>query len=218
MNNYVVGNGDFAILLKKYLYTTLNISVDGFTVSGDVIKSGRIEDVPVIPTEEMLKICDPDNCTLYMGIGYRNMNQIKEKTYLEYKNLGYSFSNYIHPSAIIGHEVKIGEANNIFDGVIIQGGASIGNANLIYGGALVGHDTVIGNYNSMTVRSCLAGYVKVGNNCFIGANSTVRDHLTIADFTLIGAGTYVDADTKPNDVVVHSKSYVLEGRSSLEFI
>lgn len=218
MKHYVVGNGDFAVLIKKYLYSTHDIAIDGFTVSGDIIKCDVVDNAPVIPTEEMLKTCDPGNCTLYMGIGYRSMNRIKEKVYLDYKKLGYSFSNYVHPSAIIGPEVEIGEANNIFDGAILQACVSIGNANLVYGGALVGHDTVVGDYNSMTVRSCLAGFVKVGNNCFIGANSTVKDHLKISDYTLIGAGTYVSEDTRPYEVVVHSKSYVLEGRNSLEFM
>ena len=66
------------------------------------------------------------------GVDY--LNQIKEKEFQRYKDKGYDFVNYIHPTAIIEKDVVIGEGNNIFEGVIIQSGVRIGNANLIYGG------------------------------------------------------------------------------------
>lgn len=218
MKYFIVGNGDFAIMLQRYLKNTRDICIEGFTVQKEIINAETINGLPVISTEEMVNIHHPDDCKLILGIGYRNMSRIKESEYHRYTKLGYDFINYIHPSAIIEKDVVLGRGNNIFEGVIIQSGVKMGDANHIYGGAMVAHDTEMGNFNFVSVKSCIAGCTKIGNNCFFGANSTVRDHLAIADYTLVGAGTYLSRDSEPYQVIVEPKSYVLEGKSSLEFI
>lgn len=218
MEYLIVGNGDYARMMNLYLQNTKNISVVGFTVVKAIVSEKKIDGIPVFSAEDILRLYNPIECKLIMGIGYRNMNQIKEREYNRYKDMGYSFVNYIHPTAIIENDVTLGEGNNIFEGVIIQAGTIIGNANLIYGGSLIAHENIIGNFNSFSVKACVAGCTKIGNNCFLGANSTIRDHITIADFTLVGAGAYVDTDTNCYDVVVPQKSIRLKDRKSLEFI
>ena len=44
--------------------------------------------------------------------------------------MGFSFENYIHPSAIISRYVKWGEGKNILDGVIIESGVEIEDGNI----------------------------------------------------------------------------------------
>ena len=214
----IVGNGEYARMLCRYLKLTHDIEVAGFTVPGQIASDRMIDGKPVIPAESVADLYDPEENRLIMGIGYRNMNNIKEQEYSRYKAIGYCFDNYIHPTAIIEKDVVLGEANNIFEGVIIQSGVRIGNANLIYAGAMIAHETIIGDYNSVSVKACIAGCVRIGNNCFIGANSTVRDHIDIASYTLAGAGAYVDKDSQQYSVIASQKSCVLEGKSSLEFI
>ena len=41
--------------------------------------------------------------------------------------MGYSFENYIHPSAIVSRDAILGEGNNILDGVIIESGVEMGD-------------------------------------------------------------------------------------------
>lgn len=218
MKYYIVGNGSYSKMLYRYLRSTSDIEVKGFTVAEEFIKQNIIEGLPVVSTNDLSEGDDLSEVRLLMGIGYRNMNKIKEREYNRYKTKGFSFDNYIHPTAIIEKNVVIGEANNIFEGVIIQEGVKIGNGNLIYGGSLIAHESVIGDFNSVSVKSCIAGCTIIGNNCFIGANSTVRDHLTIADYTLVGAGTYVASDTDEYNVVVTDKGRILEGKRSIDYI
>ncbi len=218
MKYFIVGNADYAVMIGNYLKNTTKISIDGFTVKGEIIKEHSLNGFPVIPAESMQKLYPPDDCSLLMGIGYRRMNQIRETEYRRYKDMGYTFINYIHPTAIIEKDVVIGEANNIFEGVIIQSGVKMGDANNAYGGAMIAHDTQLGSFNFLSVKACVAGCVHVGNHCFMGANSTVKDHIEISDYTLIGAGAYANKSSNPYDVIAAPKASVLEGRSSLEFI
>ena len=209
----IVGNGDYAKMLNRYLQRTTNISISGYTVPKDIIDKTTIDGIPVVPIEKIKDNFCPDKCKLFMGIGYRNMNQIKEKEYIKYKNLGYSFENYIHPTAIIENNVILGEGNNIFEGVIIQDSTVIGNVNLIYAGVMIAHETIVGNYNSFSANSCIAGCARIGNNCFLGANSTIRDHISLSDYTFVGASAYVEKNTNLYDVIVPSKSMILKGKS-----
>lgn len=218
MKYLIVGNGDYAVMMNRYLKNTTEICIDGFTVKKEIITENTVAGIPVVPAEDMPELYHPSDCRLIMGIGYRKMNQIKENEYRRYKDMGYEFINYIHPTAIIEKDAALGEANNVFEGVIIQSGVKIGDANLIYGGAMIAHDTELGNFNSVSVKACIAGGTRVGNNCFVGANSTIRDHIQISDYTLVGAGAYVNKDSKPYDVIAAPKSSVLDGRNSLEFI
>ena len=112
----------------------MGIDTDAFSVEGDIITEGFIDKTPVISSDRILNLYDPGVTKLIMGIGYRDMNQIKEREFIRYKGMGYCFDNYIHPTSIVDKSVKMGEGNNIFEGVIIQESVMIGDANLIYGG------------------------------------------------------------------------------------
>lgn len=218
MKYLIVGNGDYARMMRRYLANGKSANIEGFVVPEEFITESTLDGLPIYSAERVLNLYQSDTCRLVMGIGYRNMNRIKEKEFLRYKNMGYHFINYIHSTAIIEDDVIIGEGNNIFEGVIIQEGVRIGNGNLVYGGSLIAHETVVGNFNSLSVKACVAGCSRIENNCFIGANATIRDHITLASYTLVGAGTYADKSTNPYAVVVGSKAKVLDDKKSVEFI
>lgn len=214
----ILGNGDYAKMICRYLRETMSIVVSAYTVVNDIINDSYIDGIPVLSTDVVATKYDPKDTIIFMGIGYRKMNQIKANEYIRYKKMGYYFGNYIHPTAIIGNSVEIGEANNVFEGVIIQEGVKIGNANLIYGGAFIAHECIIGSYNTISVKACVAGCTKIGDNCFVGANATIRDHVSINNYTLIGAGAYADVSTEKYNVIAPIKSIILEGKNSVEFI
>lgn len=219
MFNYlIVGTGDYAKMLRRYLNNTMDVDILAFTVKNEQLTEKELDGKRIIQAADLQDYYNSENTKLIMGIGYREMNQIKQRQYNIYKEMGYSFDNYIHPTAIIDSSVKMGEGNNIFEGVIIQEGVRIGNSNLIYGGSLVAHESNVGDFNSLSVKVCVAGCSTIGNNCFIGANATIRDHIFIKDFSLVGAGAYVDSSTEEYNVVVPNKSVVLANRSSLEFL
>lgn len=218
MKCFIVGNGDYSLMLRRYFQNTEGEDIDGFTVPERIIDEESIAGKPVIAGEQIADLYPPKDYCLIMGIGYSGMNRIKEQEFNRYKAIGYRFMNYVHPTAIIEKDVVMGEGNNIFEGVILQSGVKIGHGNLIYGGAMVAHDTKLGNFNSLSVKACVAGCTCIGNNCFIGANATVRDHINLANFTLLGAGAYLNRDSDAYEVIVAPKAETLKGRSSLEFI
>lgn len=213
----IVGNGSYARMMKRYMGFS-DKDITSYVVESKYIKSEYLDDVPVIAMEQITEYFPPSNVNLVMGIGYRQMGEIRRQVFNHCKSLGYSFYNYIHPTAIIEQNVILGEGNNILEGVIIEESVKIGDANLIFGGSIIAHESQIGNFNSFSVRSVIAGCTNITDNCFIGAGATIRDHIIINEYTLIGAGSYANCDTKAYSVLAAPKSVLLEGRTSTDYL
>lgn len=214
----IVGNGVYAQMLNRYIKLTDFGIVDGYVVEKKCIDKEYIDDKKVYPLEEIGKYFSAGNIKLIMGIGYKNMGNIRKRVYEICKNKGYLFENYIHPTAIVAEDLIIGEGNNIFEGVLIQMGTKIGNCNLIYGKSVIGHDSEIGDFNSISLNVTVAGNVDIKNNCFLGAGAVTKDHITISDYALVGAGGYAFKSLEEFQVVSTPKNYIIKNKISTEYI
>ena len=123
---------------------------------------------------------------------------------------GANIVSVIHPSAVVGSNVKIGKGVFLAAGSIVIWGATVGDGVIINTAASVDHDCVVGAYSHVSVGAHLAGHVKVGDYCFIGAGSTVKNVISIAPGTRIGAGAVVvkNIDTPGTYVGVPAKLMV----------
>ncbi len=92
-------------------------------------------------------------------------------------------NNRIHPTAIIGKNVQIGENNSIGAFCIIEGDVTIGDNNVIYPHVLIGSDAQM-HFND------LKGKNNVEKKVIIGDENYIREFVTIHspsyDATLIG--------------------------------
>ena len=217
-NFVIIGNGSYAAMMKRYIDLTQFGTVHAFAIEKSFIDSPIIFDTPVIAIDSLCQLFDTSDIQLIMGIGYSQMGNIRKRIFEQCKQWGYTFANFIHPTAIIASNVRIGEGNNILEGVIIEESVCIGDANLFLGGSLIAHETSIGNYNTFSVKSVVAGVVTIKNNCFIGAASTIKDHITLNNYALIGASAYAFKDIDEYRVVVPSKSVILNDQISTDYL
>ena len=123
-------------------------------------------------------------------------------------------NNYIHPTAIIGDNVQLGEDNYIGEYCVIKGNTIIGNNNRFEAFCSIGTEpehkeyfgepnqgVVIGNYNTIrefcTINSGCEKPTILHNNIVmlrgshIGHDSTVYDHCTISCNVLVGGHTLI---------------------------
>lgn len=214
----VVGNGSYAQMMEQYIRLSDFGRVVAYVVDEPYILEPEINGIRVLTFECMREEYAPETIRLIMGIGYTKMASVRKEKFEQCKTWGYVFENYIHPTATISPDVIIGEGNNILENVIIEVGVKIGNANLFFGGSTIGHESTVGNFNTFSLRSVIAGCVKIKDNCFFGAASTVKDHVEIEDYVLLGATAYGFKDIKEYSVVVPAKSVVLEGKKSIDYL
>jgi UDP-N-acetylglucosamine acyltransferase len=108
--------------------------------------------------------------------------------------------NIIHPSAIIGKRVELGEGNEIGPGCFIEDGVVIGSRNRLWMNVYVGPGTTIGDDNQIQMGAVVGhapqdlafqggpSYTK------IGSRNTIREYVTIHRGTKDGTSTAIGDD------------------------
>lgn len=138
--------------------------------------------------ENLKKIKDYKEKKYVLAIG---SNEVRVKLS---KSLNLDYITLIHPSAILGSKISIGEGTVIMAGAIINSFSEIGNHSIINTGAIVEHDCKIGDYVHISPRVVMAGRVSVENETWIGVGSTVIQGIKIGKNVLVGAGSVVIKD------------------------
>jgi len=114
----------------------------------------------------------------------------------------FNFINAIHPSVIIGNNVKIGCGVVAMAGCIFNPKATIGDFTFFATGAQVEHDCVIEDFASISAGSITGGYVKIGKYSAITLGVTIMDRIEIGENTVVGSGSLV-TKSLPNNVLAY---------------
>lgn len=218
MENLIIyGNGKIAKIVYHFLKKHFNIVA--FTVDNEFIQELNIETIPVVPFENVEKSYNIKNHKIIIAVGYVQMNNIREQKYLEAKEKGYQFVNYIHHSVDIHDNVVIGENNIILDHVTIQPYASIGNNNFIWSNAVVAHGSTIGDVNWVTSGVVISGDSTIKSKCFLGVNATIGHNIVVENENFIGANTLVTKNTKEKEVFIskEGEKFRLDSKRFLQF-
>jgi len=214
MKSIIVGTTDLANQLYFHIKKHNAADVVAFAVNRDYIQNDTFLDLPVVELETLEQCYPPNEYNIYIAIGYKQMNLVRQRIYEFLNDKGYEFPNFIHPSVITDYE-SIGEANIILANTAIDCFSKVGNGNIFFQSSVIGHNCVVGNFNLISANVCICGHAQVGNNCFIGASSTVKNTAIVRDKTLIGAGIYISKNSKVEQVFVSPKCLSLD-RSSLD--
>ena len=132
-----------------------------------------------------------------VAIGSNSLRKsiVNENSHLHWKSL-------IHPTAIIGTNVSIGEGTVVMAGAIIQHSSIIGKHCIINTGACIDHDCNIEDYVHIAPNASIAGNVTIKEGSFIGVGSAIINNITIEQWCIIGAGSVLINDLKSNITVV----------------
>lgn len=146
--------------------------------------------LPVIgePTEA---VKHKDNADFFVAIGN---NAMREKIQEQLESEGISVVSLVHPSAIIGSEVKIGHGSAIMPNVVINSSSVIGKSCIINTRSSLDHDNLLGDYVHISPGASLAGTVKVGKGSWLGIGSIVSNNINICSGCKLGAGAVVVKD------------------------
>ena len=198
----IIGTGLFPSVAKDYFNQMSKYQVVAFACHKEFKRENEIYDLPLVTVEELTKTHPPEKFEVFVGIGYKNMNKIRQATYEELKDRGYRFAVFVHPDIRIYDSTTLGDNVFIFEDNTIQPFTTIGYNTILWSGNHVGHHSVIGNHCFISSHVVISGSCKVGNNVFIGVNATLHDSITISDECLIGAGAIISKDTKPKEAFV----------------
>jgi sugar O-acyltransferase (sialic acid O-acetyltransferase NeuD family) len=128
----------------------------------------------------------------------------------------FKFVNAIHPSVIIGNNVKLGIGIVAMAGCIFNPKSTIGDFTFFATGAQIEHDCQIGDFSSISAGSVTGGHVKLGKFSAITLGVTVVDRLEIGENTVIGSGSLVTKSLPDNVLAYGSPAKVVRNRTNGE--
>ena len=108
----------------------------------------------------------------------------------------------IHPFAVLGQQIKLGEGSVVTAGCVLTADIEIGKHVLLNLNTTVGHDVIVGDYSSIMPGAHLSGFVTIGKSVFVGTGASVLQHITIEAGAIIGAGAVVTKPVAKNKTVV----------------
>lgn len=156
-------------------------------------------DTPVIGKINDAAALNEENTEFIVAIGDNNT---RESITRQLEAVGVTFATLIHPSAIIGRDVRIGKGTVVMAGSVIQTGTRIGEGCILNTTSSVDHDGMIDDFCHISVGAHLCGAVTVGKGTFVCAGSTIINNISICGGTILGAGSVTVKDiTKPGTYV-----------------
>ncbi len=114
---------------------------------------------------------------------------------------GFALPALIHPAAILGHGVTVGDGAAILARAVIRPDARIGRHAQVNTGAIVEHDCVVEDAAHIAPGAILTGGVRIGPGAMIGAGAVIRPGVRVGAGAIIGAGAAVLADVPPGATV-----------------
>lgn len=158
--------------------------------------------VPIVGTDlDLLRFFKKGIKYCFISVGSVGDPSLRLKLYGLAKEVGFTFPNLVHPSALVSCHVARGEGNYIAPGVVINAGAQIGDNCIINTGAIVEHDCKIGNFVHLSPGVVLSGGVIINDYSHIGTGSVVIHGLSIGTRVVVGAGSVVVKDIRENVIV-----------------
>ena len=137
-------------------------------------------------------------------------NKTRERLARRLGPLGFKFITAIHPTAVVGRDVKLGAGTVLMANVAVNPGAVLGEHVIVNTGATIDHDCVIGDFAHISPGVHLGGHVSVGPGTHIGIGASVIDEVAIGANSTIGAGAAVIEDVPAGVIAVGVPARVIK--------
>jgi acetyltransferase EpsM len=170
------------------------VRVEGFVDNEPSGKPDTLFGLPLLGDESVLAGRE-DDVQLHIAIGD---NGVRRE--IAGKFPGFEFATIIHPAAVMGQWVEIGNGTLLAPGAILTARLNVGDHVIINTGAIVSHDCQISDYANISPGCILAGNVHIGKGAFLGSGVNAAPGVKIGDDSYVGIGSVVTKDI-PSGVV-----------------
>ena len=106
----------------------------------------------------------------------------------------FEFISTVHPSVILGRDVKIGNGVVVMPGVVINANTEVGDFCILNTFSSIDHDSIMQDYSSLAPRVCIGGSFNLGKFSAICLGAQIIESISIGEHTVVGAGSLVVRD------------------------
>ena len=214
----IFGAGKIADQAYFYLTNDSSHEIVAFTVDEEYIIKPELFGVPVIPFEGIENKYPSGDFSMFIAVGYQNLNKFRSSKYFAAKGKGYELISYVSSRASNFGNVEIGDNCFILENTVIQPCSKIGSNVFLWSGNHVGHHATVGDHCYIAGQVVISGNTVIGSSCFIGVNATIGHELTIGAESIIGAGCLITKNVEAKSVYIaeDTPKYRLESPSFLK--
>ena len=128
----------------------------------------------------------------------------------------FTFISVVHPSAIIGKDVSIGQGSVILPGTILNANAIVGEHCILNTKSSLDHDSKMGNYSSLAPGAFTGGNVVIGEGTAVCLGAKIIECVTIGDYSVIGSNSLVLKDVPDYSVAYGTPIQIIRQRTPWE--
>ncbi|MBQ9363843.1 MAG: acetyltransferase [Bacteroidaceae bacterium] len=171
----------------------LDICIKGFLDDKSDALDGYNNYPPIVSTVEDYEIQKDDVFICALG------DVLYKRKYSEYMlQKGAEFISLIHPSVRIGMNTHLGTGCIIRTQADISCDVKIGDFVTIMGYSILGHDARVGNYCHLGAHTFMGGYSILEDQVTLHPNVKVMPHKKVGSNSIMGIGSIVMTNIKPN--------------------
>ena len=105
----IFGIGKIADVIQHFMREESNLEVAAFTVDGKYIKEDSFNGLPVVAFEDIEKTYSPSEYSVFVAIGYHELNKVRASKVAEAEAKGYEIISYIHPDSSAPKDLVYGK-------------------------------------------------------------------------------------------------------------
>ena len=192
-------------IAKACINSGLDIQVKGFLDDKADALDGYDNYPPILGPTETYEIQNDDIFICALG-------DVKYKKYYAKIILdkGGEFISLVHPTAILGNNASFGKGCVIGAYSNLSSDTRIGDFVTFSIKAGMGHDSCVGDYSHIGGLCNISGFVKIGDMVTVHPCCNILPHKTIGDGAVIGTGSVVLVNVKPNQTVFGNPARAVE--------
>ncbi len=199
----IVGAGGHAKVVADIIIKSGDKLI-GFLDDNIECGSSILEDYKVLGKTELIASKEYENTYFIIGIG----DNFVRKSF--YENYRVKYYTAIHPTAVIGKGVSIGEGSCVMAKACINAGAFVGVCSIVNTNAVIEHDDRIRNFVHISPSATICGSVDIGDLTHIGAHATVRNNVVISEEVVVGMSATVVDDIFDKGVYVGTPARLIK--------
>ena len=155
----IIGAGGHGKVVCDAIIAQGQYNIAGFVDDSHAVGETITGDYRVIATQNNIHTLKTTIDYFIVAIGN---NQVREKIYNASKQYLKS-ATVIHPSAMIGSNVKIGEGTVVLANAVINSSSNVGENSIVNAGVIIDHDCKIGSHAHLSIGT------------MVGSNSEISD-------------------------------------------
>lgn len=185
----IFGTGLMSDVLASLIEQEQGRRVDAFTVDAAYCDKATHLGAPLIPFEDVVTACPPEDYDFLVAVGYAELNALRGERAAALTRAGYTPASFISTAARVASNAVLGPGCVLFEHVVVHPYARLGCNVVIWPHAYVGHHSTVGDNVFVGGNAVINGGVTIGRHTLVGAGAVVRDFVSVGERCIIGAGS-----------------------------